>query len=105
MKRNYTREDYTATAVKLKLALPALKLSTDIMVGFPGETDEDFGETMRLVREIEFSLAFCFKYSPRAGTASYFLKDDVPQAVKEERLSRLLQIFKSGNEKTACSAA
>ena len=91
MKRNYTREEYVHTAEALKASVRGLKLSTDFIVGFPGETEEDFEQTLSLVDQVRFSMAFCFKYSPRSGTeSSRLLRDDVPRKVKEERLSRLL---------------
>ena len=90
MKRNYTREDYLAMAKKLKKEMPHLQLSTDFIVGFPGETDLDFKETISLAKEINFSLAYCFKYSPRAGTESFQMEDDVSQTIKEDRLSTIL---------------
>ncbi|OGR55127.1 MAG: tRNA (N6-isopentenyl adenosine(37)-C2)-methylthiotransferase MiaB [Elusimicrobia bacterium GWA2_38_7] len=90
MKRNYTREDYLAMDKKLKKEMPHLQLSTDFIVGFPGETDLDFKETISLAKEINFSLAYCFKYSPRAGTESFQMEDDVSQTIKEDRLSTIL---------------
>ncbi|MBI2118410.1 MAG: tRNA (N6-isopentenyl adenosine(37)-C2)-methylthiotransferase MiaB [Elusimicrobia bacterium] len=89
MKRNYTREDYLSMAKKLKKEMPHLQLSTDFIVGFPGETDLDFKETLSLAKEINFSLAYCFKYSPRAGTESFQIEDDISLTVKEERLSQI----------------
>jgi len=77
-------------AKKLKKEMPHLQLSTDFIVGFPGETDLDFKETISLAKEINFSLAYCFKYSPRAGTESFQMEDDVSQTIKEDRLSTIL---------------
>ena len=91
MRRNYTRSEYLKIAAKLRKAVPALKLSTDFIVGFPGETDADFRQTMSLAEEGNFSLAYCFKYSPRKGTESAETPDDVPLGIKEERLARLLE--------------
>lgn len=96
MKRNYTREEYVEIARKLRAALPELYLSTDFIVGFPGETEEDFEQTLSLVEQVRFSMAYCFKYSPRAGTESaQNMADDVPESVKEARLARLLEKMES----------
>ncbi|MHB9155980.1 MAG: tRNA (N6-isopentenyl adenosine(37)-C2)-methylthiotransferase MiaB, partial [Endomicrobiales bacterium] len=92
MNRGYTVADYSRLARKLRDAVPGISLTTDIMVGFPGETEEDFRETMRLVEKNEFNSLFAYKYSPREGTASFALKDDVPPEAKEKRLSELLTL-------------
>ena len=89
MLRRYTRELYLERVAKLRAAVPGLTLSTDFIVGFPGETDEDFEATLSLVREAGFVAAFAFKYSPRPGTPSSRLPDDVPLALKDERLAAL----------------
>ena len=86
MLRRYTRELYLERIGRLKDAVPGLTLSTDLIVGFPGETDEDFEETLSLIREAGFVAAFAFKYSPRPNTPSRKLEDDVPEGVKDERL-------------------
>lgn len=91
MKRNYTKEDYLFIAKKLKKVIPTLQLSTDFIVGFPEETDLDFKETIALAEEVSFSLAYCFKYSPRAGTESALKLDDISLNTKEERLAKLLE--------------
>ena len=95
MKRNYTREKYIDIARKLKLSIPKLKLSTDLIVGFPTETEADFSETLSLVDEIGFSLAYSFKYSPRQGTESFSMNDDISTELKEERLAKLLEKIES----------
>ncbi len=89
MIRRYTRAEYVARVDRLKAARPGLTLSTDVIVGFPGETEEDFAQTLSLVREVGFVSLFGFKYSPRPGTPALRLKDDVPEDVKSERLARL----------------
>jgi tRNA-2-methylthio-N6-dimethylallyladenosine synthase len=89
MIRRYTRAEYVARVDRLMAARPGLTLSTDIIVGFPGETEEDFAQTLSLVREVGFVSLFGFKYSPRPGTPALRLKDDVPEEVKSERLARL----------------
>jgi tRNA-2-methylthio-N6-dimethylallyladenosine synthase len=93
MLRRYTREQYVARAHALMKARPGLTLSTDLIVGFPGETEADFEETLSLVREVGFVAAFAFKYSPRPNTPALKLGDDVPEAVKDERLARLLELI------------
>ncbi len=90
MNRQYTAESYLAIVNRLKSAVPGVAFSTDIIVGFPGETDDDFAATRGLMNEVGFENAFIFKYSPREGTASAReMADDVPQEIKEER-NRLL---------------
>ncbi|WP_223879787.1 tRNA (N6-isopentenyl adenosine(37)-C2)-methylthiotransferase MiaB [Paenibacillus spiritus] len=89
MSRKYSRETYLELVGKLKAAVPNLSLSTDIIVGFPGETDEQFEETMSLVREVGYDMAYTFIYSPREGTPAAAMEDNVPVEVKNERLQRL----------------
>ncbi|SET39757.1 tRNA (N6-isopentenyl adenosine(37)-C2)-methylthiotransferase MiaB [Paenibacillus sp. NFR01] len=89
MSRKYTRESYLELAGKIKAAIPNAVLTTDIIVGFPGETEEQFEETMSLVREVGYDMAYTFIYSPREGTPAAGMEDNVPQAVKSERLKRL----------------
>jgi tRNA-2-methylthio-N6-dimethylallyladenosine synthase len=92
MLRRYTRELYLERTGALKAAVPGLTLSTDLIVGFPGETEEDFEETLSLVRAAGFVAAFAFKYSPRPFTPALKLGDDVPEAVKGDRLARLFEV-------------
>jgi tRNA-2-methylthio-N6-dimethylallyladenosine synthase len=89
MKRGYTRAQYLEKIRKLRAARPGLALSTDFIVGFPGETEADFEHTMQLIEEARFDSAFSFIYSPRPGTPAANLKDHVPAAVKHQRLTRL----------------
>ena len=89
MKRGYTVLEYKAIIRKLRASCPDLCISTDIIVGFPGETDDDFERTMTLVKEVGFDASFSFIYSPRPGTPAADLPDDTPQATKLERLNRL----------------
>ncbi|MDD8020402.1 MAG: tRNA (N6-isopentenyl adenosine(37)-C2)-methylthiotransferase MiaB [Acidobacteriota bacterium] len=89
MNRNYSIEDYLQKIGWLKSLMPAISLSTDIIVGFPGETDDDFGQTMRLIEQVKYTNIFSFRYSPRPLTRAARLKDDVPEEVKIERLIRL----------------
>lgn len=103
MSRKYTRESFLELVRKIKEAIPDVVLSTDIIVGFPGETDEQFEETMTLVREVEFASAFTFIYSPREGTPAAKMEDNVPLEVKKQRLARLndliAELSKRDNEK------
>jgi len=92
MKRNYTRESYLKSLKILRAAIPSIVISTDFIVGFPGETDADFQQTLSLVKEAGFDSAYCFKYSPRPGTPAFDMKDDVPQAIKEKRVNDLLAL-------------
>ena len=89
MKRKHTALEYKATIRKLKAARPDICLSSDFIIGFPGETDADFEATMNLIADVGFDLSFSFIYSPRPGTPASSLPDDVPLAVKKERLSIL----------------
>jgi len=90
MNRNYTSEKYLAIIKKLRNAMPHIALTTDAMVGFPGETEEDFFLTYNLMREIRFDYAFMFKYSPREGTAAADYKVQVPEDIRLERLRKLI---------------
>ncbi|WP_249274845.1 tRNA (N6-isopentenyl adenosine(37)-C2)-methylthiotransferase MiaB [Candidatus Protochlamydia amoebophila] len=92
MHRIYTVEQYLEKVQMLKEIVPNVALGTDIIVGFPTETEEEFQETYRLLKEIEYSVAFLFSYSPRKGTPAMRWRDDVPEAVKQDRLQRLLQL-------------
>ena len=92
MIRRYTRAEYVARVGRLMQARPGLTLSTDVIVGFPGETEDDFALTLSLVREIGFVSLFGFKYSPRPHTPALRLVDDVPEAVKADRLARLFAV-------------
>lgn len=92
MHRIYTIEEYLEKVALFKEIVPNVALGTDIIVGFPTETDEEFEETYRLMKEIEFSVAFVFAYSQRQGTPAKRWKDDVPEEVKQQRLHRLLDL-------------
>ena len=91
MKRLHTIEDYQKKVARLRQLVPDVSLTTDIIVGFCGETESDFEATRQALAEIRFEGAFIFKYSPRAQTPAYKLKDDVPNEIKESRHSALLQ--------------
>jgi tRNA-2-methylthio-N6-dimethylallyladenosine synthase len=92
MIRRYTRAEYVERVASLRRAVPGVTLSTDVIVGFPGETDADFEATLSLVREVGFVGLFGFKYSERPHTPARKLGDDVPEAVKSERLARLFAV-------------
>ncbi|MED4601725.1 tRNA (N6-isopentenyl adenosine(37)-C2)-methylthiotransferase MiaB [Paenibacillus validus] len=89
MSRKYTREHYLELVRKIKKAIPDVVLTSDIIVGFPGETDEQFEDTLSLVNEVGFDSAFTFIYSPREGTPAAAMPDDIPAEVKKQRLYRL----------------
>jgi tRNA-2-methylthio-N6-dimethylallyladenosine synthase len=91
MKRQYGRADYLALVAQLRESIPALALSTDIIVGFPGETEEDFALTLSLLDEVRFAGVFSFTYSPRPGTAAARWTHDVPPPLAAERLGRLME--------------
>lgn len=90
MHRGYTRDRFLTIVDKLRNARPSIGMTTDIIVGFPGETDDDFEQTLSLVRDVEFDNAFVFKYSKRRDTPAASLPDQIPQAVIEERHAKLL---------------
>ncbi len=92
MHRGHTRAEYLEIIAMLREYRPDLAISTDFIVGFPGERDEDFADTLSLVEEVRFDSAYCFKYSPRPGTPAAELADDVPAKVKDERLQALLDL-------------
>ncbi len=90
MNRRYTREQYLELIKKIRNKLPNVGITTDIMVGFPGETEQDFEDTLDLVRQARYSSAFCFVYSRRKGTPAYSMDNQIPYAEKKSRITRLL---------------
>lgn len=90
MNRHYTREQYLETIKKIKEKIPGVALTTDIIIGFPGETEEDFLDTLSLVKEVEYDSAFTFLYSKRSGTPADMMFDQVPEDVKKDRFNRLV---------------
>ena len=92
MNRRYTKEGYLALVDRIKTAMPDISLTTDIIVGFPGETEEDFLETMDVVKKVGYDSAFTFIYSKRTGTPAAVMEDQVPEAVVKDRFNRLLQV-------------
>ncbi len=91
MNRRYTKESYLALVERIKRAVPDISLTTDIIVGFPGETEEDFLETLDVVRKVRYDSAFTFIYSKRTGTPAAAMEDQVPQDVVKDRFDRLLK--------------
>jgi len=92
MNRKYTREHYISLIEKLRDAIPNIAITTDIIVGFPGETEEDFLDTLNLVKEVEFDSAYTFMYSKRKGTPAAEMPDQVDDEIKKDRLNRLMQV-------------
>ena len=94
MNRPYTAEQYKNLVKKIRQKIPDINLSTDVIVGFPGETKKQFGNTVKLFKEIRFNIAYISKYSPRPGTAAFLLKDDVPIKEKKRREKILMELIK-----------
>jgi tRNA-2-methylthio-N6-dimethylallyladenosine synthase len=92
MRRTYDRDRYLALAQKLRSAIPGLALGTDVIVGFPGETEDDFCQTLEIVEQVRYDSAFTFIYSPRHGTEAATLPEQVPDELKHERLERLVDV-------------
>ena len=92
MRRTYSRERYLRLVAELREAIPDLALTTDLIVGFPGETELDFEETLSAVKEIGYEGAFTFVYSPRQGTEAAAMPDQISEEVKRERIERLIDV-------------
>ena len=92
MKRKYNRDQALGGIERLRAAFPDAELTTDFIVGFPGETDEDFARTLAFAREADFLMMHVFAYSPRAGTVAASLPDQIPQSVKKSRSAALKPI-------------
>jgi tRNA-2-methylthio-N6-dimethylallyladenosine synthase len=92
MRRTYSRERYLKLVAEMRSAIPDLALTTDLIVGFPGETDEDFRETVEAVEGIGFDGAFTFVFSPRSGTEAAGLDDQIPEVLKRERIEELIEV-------------
>jgi tRNA-2-methylthio-N6-dimethylallyladenosine synthase len=92
MRRTYTRERYVALVEKIRGAVPDVALGTDIIVGFPGETEADFAQTLEVVEEARYDSAFTFVYSPRVGTEAASMPDQIPHELKIERMERLVEV-------------
>ena len=91
MNRKYTKEEYLKLVDKIRTAVPDISLTTDIIVGFPGETEEDFQETLDVVRKVRYDSAFTFIYSKRTGTPAASMENQVPEKEVKERFDRLLK--------------
>ncbi len=92
MRRTYSRERYVALVERMRSAIPDLALTTDIIVGFPGESEADFEQTLEVVEEVGYDAAFTFVFSPRRGTEAAVMPDQVPEEVKRERIERLIEV-------------
>ena len=101
MNRRYTKEQYLALVEKLRNAIPDISLTTDIIVGFPGETEEDFRETLDVVRKVRYDSAFTFIYSKRTGTPAAVMENQVPEDVVKERFDTLLQKVQEISKRTS----
>lgn len=101
MNRHYDKEHYLALVEKIKKAMPDLAITTDIIVGFPGETEEDFLETMDVVRQVEYDSAFTFIYSKRTGTPAAKMENQIPEDVIKDRFDRLLKLVQDISAKKA----
>ena len=94
MNRGYTCEQYRALVGEIRSAMPGISLSTDILVGFPGETEEDVEQTLSLMEDVRFLYAYMYHYNPREGTAAYNLPGRIAEEIKRERLSRVINLQK-----------
>jgi tRNA-2-methylthio-N6-dimethylallyladenosine synthase len=103
MKRGYTAMEYKSTIRKLRAVRPQISLSSDFIVGFPGETEEDFGRMMKLVEDVGFDASFSFIFSPRPGTPAATLHDDTPHAVKLKRLQHLQAVLEDNVRRISTS--
>ena len=92
MNRRYTAEQYLDLTARLREAMPEITLSTDILVGFPGETEEDLDQTLDLMEKVKFLYSYMYHYNPREGTAAFDLPDRIPDQIKQERLGRVIRL-------------
>lgn len=102
MNRRYTKEQYLELAKKIKTAIPDISLTTDIIVGFPGETEEDFLETMDVVKQVRYDSAFTFIYSKRTGTPAAIMENQIPDDVVKDRFDRLLKEVQKISAEVCC---
>jgi tRNA-2-methylthio-N6-dimethylallyladenosine synthase len=103
MKRGYTAMEYKSIVRRLRAVRPDIRLSTDFIVGFPGETDDDFAKTMKLIDEVGFDASFSFVFSPRPGTPAAALSDDTPPETKLQRLQRLQAVIEGNAQRISAS--
>lgn len=101
MNRKYTKEDYLELVEKIYEAIPDISLTTDIIVGFPGETEEDFLETLDVVRKVKFDSSYTFQYSKRTGTAAATMENQVDPEIVQDRFNRLLEVMKESSSTNA----
>ena len=102
MNRHYDKQHYLEIVDKLRKAIPDIGISTDIIVGFPGETEEDFNETLDVVKKVQYDSAFTFIYSKRSGSPAAEMENQVPQVVVKDRFDRLLKVVNEiSSKKTA----
>ena len=94
MNRKYTREKYLSIIEKIRAKIPDCRITSDFIVGFPGETEEEFEDTYSLVKEVKFDSIFAFMFSPREGTVAAKMEDQIPEKVKNERVNKLLKLEK-----------
>lgn len=99
MNRSYSKEQYMELVNKIKNSLPEASITTDIIVGFPGETEEDFQETLNLAKEVEFDSAFTFIYSKREGTPAYNIEEQISEDKKHDRFNRLVEVINESSAK------
>ena len=99
MNRTYNRDDFLILCDKIKAYMPDCSISTDIIVGFPGETEDDFNDTLDIVRKVEFNSSFMFKYSSRPGTKASQYSDQISESIKQNRLEKLIQLQKRITQK------
>ncbi|WP_416176422.1 tRNA (N6-isopentenyl adenosine(37)-C2)-methylthiotransferase MiaB [Clostridium sp.] len=99
MNRNYSKEKYVEIVKKIREAVPNAAITTDIIVGFPGETEEDFLETLDLAKQVQYDSAFTFIFSKRKGTPAYEMEDQIPDDVKHDRFNRLIKVINESSAK------
>ena len=101
MNRHYTKEEYLELIEKIRKAVPDIAITTDIIAGFPGETEEDFNETLDVIEKAGYDNAFTFIYSKRTGTPAASMEDQIPEEIVKERFDRLLNKVKEISAKKA----
>jgi tRNA-2-methylthio-N6-dimethylallyladenosine synthase len=92
MKRNYTTLEYKSIIRKIRKVCPSISLTSDFIIGFPNETDNEFESTIKIMKDLEFDYSFSFLYSPRPGTPASYIEDIIPTEIKQQRLDELQKI-------------
>ena len=92
MNRKYTREHYLELVDKIRSRIPDVSLSTDILVGFPGETEEDFKQSVSLMKQVRYEAAYMYYYNPREGTVAYSMKNQIPLEEKKRRVAKIIEL-------------